>query len=78
MTTEHDNEIIREGAARLREALSTGRVSLNRIAAQQATDLQTVKVREYWGDHNEEQQLITHGIKLRIAAREEILAGYDD
>lgn len=67
------NDIISQGEAKLRKALSQGRVTLDRVYAEQARDIETVRVREYWGDRDDEQRLITQGIKLRIAARKTYL-----
>jgi len=73
MTTAEETEMIQQGATKLREALTLGRVTIECIREQQRRDVETVRVREYWGDHNDEQRLVTQGIKLRIAARKIIL-----
>lgn len=69
-----DTDIIREGASRLREAMMMGRTTLAKIQGAQEQDRQLVKAREYWGDRDDDQGLITRGINLRIAARDIILA----
>jgi len=68
-----DEQLISTGAATLSFALTTGRVTREQVAEELARDTETVRVREYWGDHNDEQRLITRGIKLRIEARRRLL-----
>lgn len=69
-----DRDLIQQGATLLGEALMQGKVTLDKVRCAQATDVQTVSVREYWGDKNDEQRLVTKGIKLRIAVRNLILS----
>lgn len=71
--SEDDNNLIRQGVATLRTALDEGKVTLDRIRRERDRDTETVRVREHWGDINDEQRLITRGIKLRIAARDIVL-----
>jgi hypothetical protein len=68
-----DEQLISKGVSNLSFAFTTGRVTREQVIAELARDTETVRVREYWGDHNDEQRLITRGIKLRIEARKLLL-----
>jgi hypothetical protein len=71
--SDDDNNLVQQGAAMLREAINSSKVTLNQIRRERDTDAATVRAREHWGDINDEQRLITRGIKLRIAARDLVL-----
>lgn len=69
-----DEALIAEGVARLTEALGSGKVQRARVQAELDRDTQVVIAREWLGDRDDEQRLITHGIKLRNEARRQALA----
>jgi hypothetical protein len=73
MFNDDDEQLISAGTTKLHEALTLGRVTIERVCEELARDAETVRVREYWGDHNDEQRLVTRGIKLRIEARKRLL-----
>jgi hypothetical protein len=73
LTEQERDRLITQGVTKLRNALSNGSITLDRIQWAQEQDVECVRAREYWGDHNQDQRIITEGIKLRITARNLLL-----
>lgn len=56
-----DIDIVGEGVQRLRDALTANRVTLARIEREYDSDRRLLEAREFWGDKDDDQRLITRG-----------------